>query len=141
MYSYPNEFLHSSPEALHTSSGVRETSASEGRNYTWNLASNHSCNLLGSFTCRNAGTWDRFFYFPSGERHAEDFYARKIQRLRPGLNPQTWVPEASMLSSRPPKPLSRIDSAIQNYINTQASHHDAVHGREVKTPHILSSGL
>ena len=30
----------------------------------------------------------------------------KIQRLRPGLNPQTWVPEASMLTTRPPKPSS-----------------------------------
>ena len=28
----------------------------------------------------------------------------KIQRLRPGFNPQTWVPEASMLTTRPPKP-------------------------------------
>ena len=28
----------------------------------------------------------------------------KIQRLQPGLNPQTWVPEASMLTTRPPKP-------------------------------------
>ena len=28
----------------------------------------------------------------------------KIQRLRPGLNPQTWVPKASMLTTRPPKP-------------------------------------
>ena len=28
----------------------------------------------------------------------------KIQRPRPGLNPQTWVPEASMLTTRPPKP-------------------------------------
>ena len=28
----------------------------------------------------------------------------KIQRLRPGLNPQTWVPEASILTTRPPKP-------------------------------------
>ena len=33
-----------------------------------------------------------------------DFYVRKIQLLRPGLNPQTWVPEASMLTTRPPKP-------------------------------------
>jgi len=24
MYSYPNEFLHSSPEALHTPSGMRD---------------------------------------------------------------------------------------------------------------------
>ena len=27
----------------------------------------------------------------------------KIQRLRPGLNPQTWMPVASMLITRPPK--------------------------------------
>ena len=48
--------------------------------------------------------WDIFFYFPSEEMHTEDFPdARKIQRLRPGLNPQTWVPEASMLTTRPPK--------------------------------------
>jgi hypothetical protein len=30
---------------------------------------------------------------------------QKIWWLRPGLNPQTWVPEASMLTTRPPKPL------------------------------------
>jgi hypothetical protein len=28
----------------------------------------------------------------------------KIRRLRPGLNPRTWVPEASTLTPRPPKP-------------------------------------
>ena len=33
----------------------------------------------------------------------------KIQRLRPGLNPQTWVPEASMLTARPPKPSSCVE--------------------------------
>ena len=27
----------------------------------------------------------------------------KIQRLRPGLSPQTWVLEVSMLTTRPPK--------------------------------------
>ena len=38
-------------------------------------------------------------------RHTEDFPdARKIQRLRPGLNPRTGVPVASMLTARPPKP-------------------------------------
>jgi hypothetical protein len=29
----------------------------------------------------------------------------KIRRLRPGLNPRTWVPEASTLTPRPPKSL------------------------------------
>ena len=61
-------------------------------------------NSLGSFTCRKAGTWDILFYFPSEGRHTEDFPdARKI-RLRPGLNPRTRVPVASMLTTRPPKP-------------------------------------
>ena len=54
-------------------------------------------NLLGFFTCRKAGTWDRFFYFPSEGRHTEDFPdTRKI--------PRTRVPVASMLTTRPPKP-------------------------------------
>ena len=62
-------------------------------------------NPLGSFTCRKAGTWGILFYFPSEGRHTEDFpEARKIQRLRPGLNPRTRVPVASMLTTRPPKP-------------------------------------
>ena len=35
----------------------------------------------------------------------------KIQRLRPGLKPQTWVPEASMLTTRPPK-LSHVGNML-----------------------------
>ena len=66
-------------------------------------------NPLGSLTCPKAGTWDILFYFPSEGRHIEDFPdARKIQRLQPGLNPRTWVPVASMLTTRPPKPSQRI---------------------------------
>ena len=62
-------------------------------------------NSLGSFTCRKAGTWAILFYFPSEGMHTEDFPdARKIQRLRPGLNPRTRVPVAIMLTTRPPKP-------------------------------------
>jgi hypothetical protein len=34
------------------------------------------------------------------------FSPEKIRRLRPGANPRSWVPEASMLTSRPPKPLT-----------------------------------
>ena len=60
---------------------------------------------LGSFTCRKPGTWDILFYFTSERRYTEDFPdARKIQRLRPVLNPRTRVPVASMLTTRPPKP-------------------------------------
>jgi len=38
-------------------------------------------------------------------RRAEDFFARKIRQPRPGVNPRSWVPEASTLTTRPPKPL------------------------------------
>ena len=69
-------------------------------------SANHE-NSLRSFTCRKAGTWDILFYFPSEGRHTEDLPdARKIQRLRPGLNSRTRVPVASMLTTRPPKPSS-----------------------------------
>jgi hypothetical protein len=42
----------------------------------WREFSYQSCNLrtlVSSFTCRKVGTWDRFVYFPSEGRHAEDF--------------------------------------------------------------------
>jgi hypothetical protein len=32
----------------------------------------------------------------------------KIRRLRPGLNPRTWVPEGSTLTPRPPKSLRNV---------------------------------
>jgi hypothetical protein len=34
-------------------------------------------------------------YFSSERRRAEDFFALKIRRLRPGTNPRTWVPKTS----------------------------------------------
>jgi len=64
-----------------------------------------STSLLGCFTCSKFTTWDRRLYFPTEGRRAEDFFDRKIRRLRPGLNPRTWVPKASTLTSRLPKPL------------------------------------
>ena len=36
------------------------------------------------------------------------FTSVKIQRLRPGLIPRTWVPVASMLSTRPLKPSDNV---------------------------------
>ena len=50
-------------------------------------------------------TWDRRLYFPSEGRRNEDFFALRIRRLRPSLDPRTWVPQASTLTPRPPKPL------------------------------------
>ena len=55
-------------------------------------------NFQGSLTCRKSATLDRRLYFPSEGWRAEDFLARKILRLRP---------EASTLTTRPPKPLNR----------------------------------
>ena len=40
---------------------------------------------------------DRRLYVPSEGRRAEDFFALKIRRFRPGLNPRTWVLKASTL--------------------------------------------
>jgi hypothetical protein len=65
-------------------------------------------NCWGFLTCRKAATWDRRLYFPSEGRHAEDLFARKIRRLWPGLKPRSWAPEASMLTTRPPKPLRKL---------------------------------
>jgi hypothetical protein len=64
--------------------------------------------LYGSLTCRKPATWDRRLYFPSEGRHDVDFFPRKIRRLRPGLNSRSWVPEGSMLITRPPKSLRSV---------------------------------
>jgi len=42
-------------------------------------------------------TWDRWLYFPSEGRRAEDFFVLKIRWLWPGVNPRTGVPKASAL--------------------------------------------
>jgi hypothetical protein len=77
-----------------------QASPSSGRwNYGREMAENFakvatSMSLSRSFTCRKVTTWDRRLYFPSEGRRAENFFARKIRRLLPGLNPQTRVPKA-----------------------------------------------
>jgi len=45
------------------------------------------------------------FTSPPKEGVLRIFFALKIRRLRPGANPQTWVPKASTLPLRPSKPL------------------------------------
>jgi hypothetical protein len=75
----------------------RERSLSEGRklNIQSLPADRNELQLLGSFTCPKVGTWDRLFDFSFEGRHAEDFYIRKIRRLRPRLNPRTRVQHVS----------------------------------------------
>ena len=51
------------------------------------------CNIQGSFTCRKSTTWDRRLYLPS-KGVLRIFSPWKIQRLRSGLNPRTWVSQA-----------------------------------------------
>ena len=71
--------------------------------------------VLGSFTCRKAGTWDRFFHFPSEGRHAEDFSdARKIQRLRPGYDPapHNHIAHSLRPSSTQPQPAQPVQNTI-----------------------------
>jgi hypothetical protein len=61
------------------------------------------CHFQRSLTCRKSVTWDTRLYFPSEGRRAEDFFARKIRRLQLGLNPQSWITEASTLTTRKTK--------------------------------------
>ena len=46
------------------------------------------------------------FTAPPKEGMLRIYSPRKIRRLQPGLNPRTWVPETSMLTTRP---LKRLD--------------------------------
>ena len=87
---------HSSPEAPRTTY-ARETSASEGGNYTRNFASTFVIHRGTRFFYMRAklGHETDSFTSPPNGRHADNFSdARKIQWLRPGLNPRTRVPEA-----------------------------------------------
>ena len=83
-----------------TSETTRANSSSGRWNYGREVAENFAESgdfhvTLSSFTCRKFTTRDRRLYFPSERRRAED------------LNPRTWVPKASTLTPRPPKPLQK----------------------------------
>jgi hypothetical protein len=56
-----------------------------------------STSLLGSFTCPKARYGTGGFTSTPKEGVLRIFFALKIRRLRPGLNPLTWVPKASTL--------------------------------------------
>jgi hypothetical protein len=45
-------------------------------------------------------TWGKQLYFPSEGRHAEHFFARKNPMALAGFDPRTWVPEATMLTTK-----------------------------------------
>jgi hypothetical protein len=68
------------------------------------------------------------------------FIYRKIQRTRPGLNPRTREPEASMRTTRPPKPsgLSVNMSAVLNVTTCSVVYMDQ-RFRDTWCPHLLNS--
>jgi hypothetical protein len=86
-------FRPSSPEALHVKRHERPVLVKDGigREMTGQFGVRFRLprKLQGSFTCHKSATWDRRLYFPSEGRHAVDFFARKIRRLRPGSNPRS----------------------------------------------------
>jgi hypothetical protein len=54
------------------------------------------------------------FTSPLKEGMLRIFFFLLIRRLQPGLNPRTWVPEASMLTNRPLKPLpSKVSNSVK----------------------------
>jgi len=93
------------PGVPHAWNNASESQQRKGEKWPRILPKVVPSSLLGSFTCCKFTTRDQWLYFSSKGRRAEDFFAWKIWRLRPGLNPRTRVPEASTLTSRPTKPL------------------------------------
>ena len=87
-----------------------ETSISERRNYGREMAGQFS--LWFRLPRKPRVLWHAAQIYDMGDGFTSPprkaccgfFFARKIRRLRPGSNPRCWVPEASMLTTRPPKP-------------------------------------
>jgi hypothetical protein len=105
----------SSPEAFHARRRERSLLAKgEIMGEKWPVKFSHTIRLQRNswvFSMPQSCDIGRRLY-PSEGMHAEDFFARKIRRLRPGLNPRTWVSEASMLTTRPP-----LRRTVRHYIN------------------------
>jgi len=64
-------------------------------------------------------------YFPSEGRRAEDFFALKIRRVRPGANPRTWVPKAStlLLDHRSRKVNTTFETCLLALVALSACHY------------------
>jgi hypothetical protein len=101
----------SSPEALHTRRRERPLLA-KGRimgekwpvKFSQTIRLPRNCCVLSHAANLQHGTVG--FNSPPKEGMLRIFSPWKIRRFRPGLNPRTWVPEASLLTTRTPKPLS-----------------------------------
>jgi hypothetical protein len=91
-----------------------------------------STSLLGSCTCRKTRQGTDGFTSPPKEGVLRIFLPEKFRRLRPGLNPRTWVPKASTLPldhrSRLPKlyllfiiPLRRF-CLLENWVHDREAY-------------------
>jgi hypothetical protein len=101
----------SSPEALHIQRRERPLLAREGsmgEEMAYSILRT-ACDFHGKCTDLSHAAKLQHgtdgFTSPPKEGMLRIFVARKIRRLQPGLNPRTSVPEASMLTTRPLKPL------------------------------------
>ena len=93
---------HQVPPRLHD---ARDPS-SEGWNYGREYCPVSLAEMTTStFTCRKLRHDTEGFTSPSKEDVLRTFFALKIRRFLPGLNPRTRVPEASTLIPRPSKTL------------------------------------
>ena len=80
--------------------------SSEGWNYGREYCPVSLAEMTTStFTCRKLRHDTEGFTSPSKEDVLRTFFALKIRRFLPGLNPRTRVPEASTLIPRPSKTL------------------------------------
>ena len=116
---------------LHRQVSPPETPVVEGgttwaRNGQWILPKNARLprNIQGSFTCRKSTTWDKWLYFPSEGRRAEDFFALRNPTASAGFEPANLGTKGQHATSRPPKLLIihlnlfthyRLSNIVNNY--------------------------
>ena len=103
-----------------------------------------STSTQGSFTCRKSATRDPRLYFPSEGRCAEDFFRpEKSWRLRPGLNPRTWVVKGNTLPlehrNRFTAPLTQGSRNTGWQTSNWFSNKDIQRGKFFKRPRLFQS--
>jgi hypothetical protein len=115
-------FRPSSPEALHIKRRERHLLVKDGitgKKWPVNLAcdSDSHVNHRGLLHATNLRHGTNGFTSPPKEGMRRIFFTRKIRQLRPGSNTRSWVPEASMITTRPSKPLTQNITYRKLHIN------------------------
>jgi hypothetical protein len=88
-------------------------------------------------------SWE-IFTSPPEEGMLRNFTSVKIQRLRPDLNPRPWVPEASMLTTRPPYMYLGYGSVYcKNHTKHLSTLHDKIWSplSRQQGAHIITDGI